>query len=135
MQADLERIVKAFAADSGTIHLLEDGVLVLKAHLGLPPPVVEIVRTVPVGKGMAGLCAERNEPVSSCNIQTDTTGDVRPGARATAQQGAIVVPIRDGSGQARGALGIAVRREHDYSADETARLLDEAGRLHAQTGG
>ena len=136
MQADLERIVKSFGADSGTIHLLEGGVLVLKAHHGIPPQVVEIVRTVPVGKGMAGLCAERNEPVSSCNIQTDTTGDVRPGAKATAQQGAVVVPIRDAAGQARGALGIAVRREHDYSDEETARLLDEAAKLDAaQTAG
>lgn len=131
LQESLERIVKAFGADSGTIHLLEGGVLVLKAHHGLPPPVVEIVRTVPVGKGMAGLCAERNAPVSSCNIQTDTTGDVRPGAKATAQQGAIVVPIRDTAGAARGALGIAVRREHDYSDDETTRLLAEAGALAA----
>jgi hypothetical protein len=135
MQADLERIVKAFGADSGTIHLLEDGVLVLRAHLGLPPPVVELVRAVPVGKGMAGLCAERNAPVSSCNIQTDTTGDVRPGAKATAQQGAIVVPIRDAAGLARGTLGIAVRREHDYSEEETARLLAEAGRLSGPPSG
>jgi putative methionine-R-sulfoxide reductase with GAF domain len=129
MQTELERIVRSFGADSGTLHLLEGGVLVLKAQVGLPPPVVEIVRTVPVGKGMAGLAAERNEPVSSCNIQQDRTGDVRPGAKATGQQGAIVVPVRDAAGQVRGALGIAVRREHEYTADETRRLLAEAARL------
>ena len=77
-QERLERIVRRFQADTGTLHLLEDGVLVLKGQVGLPPHVVQIVQRVPVGKGMAGLAAERNAPVSACNIQTDTSGDVRP---------------------------------------------------------
>ena len=129
MQADLERIVKSFGADSGTLHLLEEGVLVLKSQVGLPPPVVALVQRVPVGKGMAGLAAERNEPVSSCNIQTDRTGDVRPGAKATGLSGAIVVPVRNAAGQVRGALGIGVQREYEYTAEETQRLLEEANRL------
>ena len=36
--------------------------------------------------------AERAEPVTACNLQTDTSGDVRPGARATGLQGSICVP-------------------------------------------
>lgn len=129
MQERLEAIVRRFGADTGTIHLLEGGVLRLRAQVGLPPAVAKIVETVPLGKGMAGLAAERNAPVSSCNIQTDATGDVRPGARETGVNGAIVVPIRDAAGCARGALGIGVHREHEYSADETARLLVEAAKL------
>ena len=78
---------------------------------------------------MAGVCAAQNEPVSSCNIQTDSSGNVRPGARATGVNGAIVVPIRDAAGQVRGTLGIGVHRDHDYDADEIARLLAEAARL------
>jgi putative methionine-R-sulfoxide reductase with GAF domain len=93
--------------------------------------VVQIVAEVPVGKGMAGLAAERNEPVSSCNIQADRSGDVRPGAAATGVGGAMVVPIRDAAGNAAGALGIGVHRQYDYSEDETARLLDEASLLLA----
>ncbi len=131
MQAELEAIVGRFSADTGTVHLIEDGVLVLKAHVGVPPPVVQIVAVVPIGKGMAGLAAERNEPVSSCNIQADRSGDVRPGAAATGVGGAIVVPIRDAEGHAVGALGIGVRAQHDYSEDETARLLEEASLLSA----
>ncbi len=129
MQEQLEEIIRQFGADTGSIHLLEDGVLVLKAAVGLPPHIVEIVSLVPIGKGMAGLAAERNEPVSSCNIQTDATGDVKPGARATGVNGAIVVPIRDASGRVRGALGIGVRRDYEYSAEETARLLEAAASL------
>lgn len=129
MQTQLEEIIRQFDADTGSIHLLEDGVLVLKAAVGLPPHIVEIVSLVPIGKGMAGLAAQRNEAVSSCNIQTDTTGDVKPGARATGVNGAIVVPIREANGQACGALGIGVHRHYEYSAEETARLLEIAAKL------
>lgn len=129
MQQELESIIGRFGADTGTIHLIEDGILILKAHAGVPLPVVEIVARVPIGKGMAGLAVERNEPVSSCNIQTDQTGSVRAGARETGVSGAIVVPIRDQAGKAMGALGIGVRRQYEYSADEVARLLQEAARL------
>ena len=130
MQEQLEQIIGQFNADTGSIHLLEDGILVLKAAVGLPPHIVDIVSLVPMGKGMAGLAALRNEPVSTCNIQTDATGDVKPGARATGVNGAIVVPIRDSKGQVRGALGIGVHRHYEYSEEETARLLEAAAKLN-----
>lgn len=129
MQAELEAIIGRFGADTGTIHLIEDGILILKAHAGVPPPVVEIVSRVPIGKGMAGLAAERNEVVTSCNIQVDETGSVQAGAKETGVSGAVVVPIRDRAGNAVGALGIGVHREHEYSDAEVARLLEEAGHL------
>jgi len=129
MQSQLEDIARRFGADTATLHVLEGDVLVLKAHVGLPPHVAEIVRVVPIGKGMAGLAAERNEPVSSCNIQTDKTGDVRPGAKATGVNGAVAVPARDAEGRIKGVLGIAVQREYEYGPDETTRLMDEATRL------
>jgi L-methionine (R)-S-oxide reductase len=129
MRDVLAAILGRFAADTGTIHRLDGDVLLLEAEVGLPPPVVAIVRRVPVGKGMAGLAAERNAPVSSCNIQVDTTGDVRPGARQTGVNGAIVVPIRDEAGAVRGTLGIGVHREYEYDTDEIARLLAEAARI------
>ena len=127
----LDLTIAHFRADSGTIHILEsDGLLHLKAaSKGLPEAVLTIVRTVPVGKGMAGLAVERAEPVGACNIQTDASGDVRPGARATGMEGAVVVPIFDGE-RAAGALGIANRAERTFSGEETA-LLIEVGRALA----
>src|ERR1700728_1854750 len=81
-------VVRAFGADTGTLHLLEDdGRLHLKALTGqFPPPVLAMIQEIPVGKGMAGLAVERREPVDACNIQTDTSGGrhgliVRRGAR------------------------------------------------------
>jgi L-methionine (R)-S-oxide reductase len=127
---DLDRIVRQFGADSGTIHLLEaDGVLHLKAATAnIPPFVLDKVRLVPVGKGMAGLAVERNAPVNTCNIQTDTTGDVRAGAKATGLEGAIVVPIRR-DGVVAGALGIANRQERTFTDEEIAELVKIAETL------
>jgi putative methionine-R-sulfoxide reductase with GAF domain len=134
MQSQLEEIMAQFHADTGSIHLLEDGVLILKAQVGLPQHIADIVARVPIGKGMAGLAFERNEAVSSCNIQADETGSVRPGARDTGVNGAIVVPIRSASGEACGALGIGVRHAYEYTADETARLLLMATHLAPHAG-
>jgi L-methionine (R)-S-oxide reductase len=122
------RIVRDFGADSGTLHLLgDDGLLHLKGICGhFPPPVLDLIRTIPVGKGMAGLAVERGQPVDACNIQTDTSGDVRPGAKATGMEGAIVVPVFDGE-RVVGALGVANRGERIFS-DEEKRALIAAGR-------
>ncbi len=124
-------IVHHFAADSGTIHLLgEDGCLHLAAaSKGMPDVVLQTIRTIPVGKGMAGLAAERRAPVNACNIQTDASGDVRPGARATALSGAIVVPMFLAD-EVVGTLGIANRAERTFSGEEISMLL-EAGRTLA----
>jgi GAF domain-containing protein len=72
---------------------------------------------------MAGLAVQRKEPVSVCNLQSDASGNVRPGARATGMEGAIVVPVFSGN-QAVGALGIANRDARTFTAEETALLVD-----------
>lgn len=130
--AALQGIVEYFAADSGTIHMLgKDGQLHLRvASPGMPPQVLETIRTIPVGKGMAGLAVERGAPVDACNIQTDSSGDVRPGARATGMGGAIVVPIVRGENIV-GALGIANRAERTFSETEIDELTS-AGRQLAE---
>jgi len=128
----LGHILTQFSADSGTIHLLgEDGVLHLKAaSAGIPQVVLDTIKDVPVGKGMAGLAVERKQPVNACNIQTDATGDVRPGARVTGLQGSIVVPMLRGD-DAIGALGVANRRERTFT-DAEEKLLVEIGKVLAQ---
>jgi GAF domain-containing protein len=95
---------------------------------GLPEAMLAIVRTIPVGKGMAGLAVERAVPVTACNLQTDQSGDVRPGARATGMEGAIVVPVLAGE-RAVGALGIANRLERTFTQEETALLLETGRRM------
>lgn len=120
----LAAIVRRLKADSGTIHLVgADGLLHLQAATpGFPEVVMATIRTIPVGKGMAGLAAQRRLPVDACNIQTDTSGDVRPGARATALSGAIVVPIFRGDAVI-GTVGVGNRSERVFTQAETDDLL------------
>lgn len=122
--AGLDAVVRAFAADTGTLHFLQvDGALHLAAFHGLlPPPVLEQVRVIPVGKGMAGVCAESNAPVNLCNLNDDSTGTVRSGARATGLAGSIVVPVRV-NGRVAGTLGIANRSERTFCDAEVEALL------------
>jgi L-methionine (R)-S-oxide reductase len=129
MHTDLRDIMDEFGADTGTVHLMEDGVLVLKAHAGVPEHILHVVRLVPVGKGMAGMAQERNEPVCSCNLQQDSSSDIPAGAKATGVNGAIVVPVRDPNGTAVGTVGIGVHHDHEYTEAETARLLELATAL------
>jgi signal transduction protein with GAF and PtsI domain len=127
----LAGIVREMQAESGTIHLIgADGMLHLAAATaGFPEFLLKTISTIPVGKGMAGLAVERREPVDACNIQTDTSGDVRPGATATGMAGAIVVPIFRGD-EVIGALGIANRSERTFAPTEIDALL-HAGRAIA----
>ncbi len=124
----LQLTLDHFNAETGTIHVLEsDGLLHLRALAGnIPPPVLEAVRVIPVGKGLAGLAVERRAPVNVCNLQTDTSGAAKPAARATGVQGSICVPMML-DGQAVGALGIGTYRERTFTPEEIALLL-EAGR-------
>lgn len=133
---DLLCIISDFSADSGTIHFLGgDGLLhLVAASPGIPDIVLATIRTIPVGKGMAGLAVERKTPVDACNLQTDTSGDVRPGAKATGLAGSVVVPIFEGE-TVVGALGIANRAERTFTEDEIARLIAEGRRLAAARAG
>ena len=126
----LAATVAHFGCQAGTIHLLREGVLKLAAHHNIPPPVVQIIGTVPVGKGIAGLAAERREPVTICNLQTDTSGQARPGAKATGMEGSLAVPMLAG-GELRGVLGIAKAGAYDWPEGETALVLAIAARLSA----
>lgn len=130
----LALVIAEFGADSGTLHMIgADGNLhLVAASDSIPEAVRRIVAVVPVGKGMAGLAAERNAPVTACNIQTDTSGDVRPGAKATGMEGAIVVPIVD-EAHVIGTLGIANCGERTFTEGEQALLL-KCARAFARRG-
>lgn len=121
----LKLILTAFNSETGTIHKLDANtkLLQLTAQVGLPPFMLDVVKTIPVGKGIAGATAARGEPVTMCNLQTDTSGVAKPGAKQTGVGGALCVPIRTGD-KITGTLGIGTQRPYEYTAEET-RLLEE----------
>ena len=129
----LSRVLAALDAETGTVHRLRpDGLLHLEQHCGgIPDALLPAIRRIPVGKGMAGLAAERVEPVQVCNLQTDASGTARPGARTTGMRGSICVPMMKG-GELVGVLGVAVGCERDFSDSEADWLL-KAGAILAQT--
>lgn len=124
----LRDLLQQFRSETGTIHALdsEKQLLQLTAQAGLPPQMLDIVKTIPVGKGIAGQVAAQNKPVSICNLQTDSSGVAKPGAKQTGVGGALCVPIRDGD-KLVGTLGIGTVRQYEYTPEETQRL-EELGR-------
>jgi L-methionine (R)-S-oxide reductase len=122
LQAWLEAFLAQRGGVAGSVHCLRGQQLELAAHVRLPPPVVEKTRQIPKGKGMAGLAWERERVVSTCNLKTDTSGDVRPGAKAVDAGAALAIPVRDASGSVRAVVGIAFRGEREMSDAEQAEF-------------
>jgi putative methionine-R-sulfoxide reductase with GAF domain len=124
----LRIVLEHFGAQLGTIHALgHDGMLHIRAHAGgIPEQVLAVTRVIPVGKGLAGLAVERKQPVHVCDLQRDSGGAARPGARATGAGGAVCVPMMVAD-RAVGALGIASREERLFNDTEVRELM-AAGR-------
>jgi len=119
-----------FHSETGTIHRLDapTQLLHLVAQVGLPPQLLDVVKTIPVGKGIAGETVAKNRPVTICNLQTDTSGVARPGAKQTGMGGAICVPVRSGD-KIVGTFGIGTVRVYEYTAAEINALQDLANGL------
>jgi L-methionine (R)-S-oxide reductase len=125
----LKQFLSAHGAVAGTVHLRDGERLTLAASVNIPPPVVEKTRVIPKGKGMAGLAWERDAPVSTCNLQTDQTGDVRPGAKAVEAGAAVALPIHDARGGLRGVVGLAFVEDREFSPAELALFAQAAEAL------
>lgn len=125
----LHGFLERHGGTSGTIHHVSGDVLVLAASINIPPPVNEIIAMVPYGKGMAGLAWQRNEPVMTCNLKEDNSGDVRPGAKAVNAGSGVALPIRDLARNVRAIVGIAYKDPRDLSQPEIQTLLSDASTL------
>lgn len=123
----LSDVIAAFGCTTGTIHLLdqETNLLKLQAQQGIPDFLLPKMAEIPIGKGMAGIAAERRQPVEMCNLQTDASGVARPAAKETKVEGSIAVPmLLDGA--LYGTLGIAKPVPYDFTEEEVNDLLEIA---------
>ena len=129
----LQQVIQEFGCTTGTLHRLDpaDRHLKLVAAQAIPPQLMPIIQSIPVGKGIAGAAAERQQPVELCNLQTDTSGVAKPGARQTHVQGSLAVPMMDGS-RLCGTLGIGKMTPSEFSPDEKERLLNIARQAAAR---
>jgi L-methionine (R)-S-oxide reductase len=123
-QAWLEAFVHAHGGIAGSVHRRVGPVLQATAFHQIPFEVQHVTSVIPPGKGMAGLAWLRGEPVSTCDLATDATGDVRPGARAVAAQAAVAVPVFEGDGlRAKRATAGASDDERLAEGQSEARTL------------
>jgi hypothetical protein len=131
----LETWLKGFLGEhggiAGTVHEREGENLCMRAAVNIPPPVVKVTETIPKGKGMAGLAWERNKSVAVCNIKSDQSGDVRPGAKAVDAQSAIAIPVRGTDGEVRAVVGIAWLGEREFSDADLDRFESLASAVPA----
>jgi L-methionine (R)-S-oxide reductase len=114
---------------AGTVHVQLGEDLYLTAAHNIPPPVVAIVTHVPRGKGMAGVAQVKKAPVQTCNLQTDETGNIKPGAKAVNAQAAIALPVFDDKGDVRAVVGIAWNTEREIGPEEGQALMTQAATL------
>jgi putative methionine-R-sulfoxide reductase with GAF domain len=125
----LRDVVEEFDCTSGTLHRAEGDELHLVAHEDIPDPVLARIETVPVGKGMAGIAADRREPVQVCNLQIDDSGVVESGARETMMEGAIAAPIIGPDGAFEGVIGVAKPESYEFTTAEREQLLRAGTRI------
>lgn len=133
----LAEIISSFACTTGTIHTFDEKsqLLKLQAQQGIPSFLLPKITEIPLGKGIAGVAAERREPVEMCNLQTDDSGVARPAAKQTNVEGSIAVPMLL-ENDLYGTLGVAKTEPYDFTKEEENTLLqigEEISRyIHAQ---
>jgi L-methionine (R)-S-oxide reductase len=128
-QTFLESLLTRLGGVAGTVHEQRGEDLYLTAAHNIPPPVVAIVARVPHGKGMAGIAQVKKEPVQTCNLKTDDSGTIKPGAKAVDAKAAIALPVLDAGGEVRAVIGLAwdsegeIGQEHEQSMMKLAEGL------------
>jgi hypothetical protein len=122
----LELFITEHGGVAGTVHVQRGEDLYLTAAHNIPPPVVAIVTHVPRGKGMAGVAQVKKAPVQTCNLQTDGSGNIKPGAKAVSAQAAIALPVFDDKDDVRAVVGIAWNTEREIGPEEEQTLMTQA---------
>lgn len=118
-----------FGCQTGTVHRTAEGgtTLLLIAWIGVPDTLLEKIRSIPFGKGIAGAAAAERRGVQLCNLQQDLGGVAKPRARETGVRGSLAVPIMDEkNNRVLGVIGIGKHEAHDFSEEETSALSQAA---------
>jgi L-methionine (R)-S-oxide reductase len=128
-QAFLESLLERIGAIAGTVHEQRGDDLFLTAAQNIPPPVVAIVAHVAHGKGMAGVAQVKKQPVQTCNLQTDDSGTIKPGAKAVGAQAAIALPVLREDGEVRAVVGVAWDHEGELGPEFEQSMMQLAAAL------
>ena len=125
----LRELLGRHGAVAGTVHVVRGDALEIAAAHNIPPKVQEVTAKIPLGKGMAGLAWQHDKPISTCNLQEDATGAVKPGAKAVDGKAAVALPVHEPSGVVRAVVGLAWADERDLPDELMARIAGDAASL------
>lgn len=125
----LEARLREANAVTGTVHRRVESHLALRAAVGIPEPVLQVIRLIPKGKGMAGIAWLRGRPVQTCDLKVDVSGDVRPGAKVVDAGAAVALPVFDATGTLRAVVGIAFATAEPLTRERIAQLTALANTL------
>jgi hypothetical protein len=132
VQRWLEAAILSSGSIAGTVHIQRDGDLHLAAAVNIPPPVLERVRHVPRGKGMAGMAQVQRIPVQTCNLQQEPQGKINPMARLVSGQAAVALPVLGADGDVRAVVGFAFAEEGELPAEQLRQLTRLAESVPAE---
>ena len=119
----LKSVLEHFDCSTGTLHFLDsESLLQLQSQIGIPEFLIPKLSSIPIGKGMAGIAAERRKPVEMCNLQTDDSGIARPSAKDTKVEGSLAAPLLY-EDKLYGTIGIAKPIPYDFTETETNLLM------------
>lgn len=128
-RAWLNGVLADFNCQTGTLHRADETAetLGLVTQVGVPGFLLDRIKRIPFGKGIAGVAAATKEPVELCNLQENLGGVAEAGARATQVSGSLAVPVfSKTSGEVIGTLGVGMIDPHEFSEAEKAKLKDVA---------
>src|SRR5262245_52585535 len=126
ISAWLREFLARHNAVAGSVHVVDGDHLAIAAAINLPPPVIAATATIPRGKGMAGIAWDTNQPVQTCNLKDDTSGAVRPGAKAVDAKAAVAIPVHAASGSVRAIVGLAWMDDRVLADDVVAAITRDA---------
>ena len=125
----LRGFIQRNGAVAGTVHLVRGDQLAIAAAVNIPPKVQELTASIPMGKGMAGIAWQHDKPIQTCNLQDDTSGNVRPGAKAVDAKAAVALPVHEQSGTIRAIVGLAWMDDRVLPDDTVKAILRDAATL------
>ncbi len=125
----LRDLLARHGAVAGTVHVVRGDVLAITAAVNIPPKVQEVTASIPLGKGMAGLAWQHDKAIQTCNLKEDSSGAVKPGAKAVDARAAVALPVHDGDGVVRAIIGLAWMDERELADDEISRIAKDASSL------
>jgi hypothetical protein len=125
----LQGLLGRHAAVAGTVHVVRGELLEIAAAVNIPPKVQEITAKIQLGKGMAGLAWQHDKAISTCNLQEDTTGAVKPGAKAVDARAAVALPVHTREGVIRAVVGLAWMDDRDLPEALLAAIAADAAGL------